>query len=262
MLSGIGAAGRAARGRRRAAPRAARRRPEPPGPPVPDDALGGLRGPTPLRRRQAEVPARVAAAPQRAADLDRRRGRSPSSAPGPGCPPPTSSSTWAPLYFEDHGEEEFDGHAMTIAPVLVSPQARGQVWLRSADPPAKPRILTNSLAEPEDVASMVAGMRARRARSPPPRRWPRSSSASSSPAPRRRTATSSRPTLRRRLELIYHPVGTCRMSDDGRRRGRRLRAARARDRGPARRRRLGLPGDPRRQHATRRRSWSPSAPRT
>ena len=62
------------------------------------------------------------------------------------------------LYFENHGEEEFDGDAMTIAPVLVSPQARGQVWLRSADPLAKPRILTNSLAEPDDVASMVAGM--------------------------------------------------------------------------------------------------------
>ena len=64
------------------------------------------------------------------------------------------------LYFDDHGAEEFDGDAMTIAPVLVSPKARGQVWLRSADPPAKPRILTNSLSEPDDVASMVAGMRA------------------------------------------------------------------------------------------------------
>ncbi len=41
------------------------------------------------------------------------------------------------LYFENHGEEEFDGDAMTIAPVLVSPQARGQVWLRSADPAGK-----------------------------------------------------------------------------------------------------------------------------
>ena len=62
------------------------------------------------------------------------------------------------LYFEDHGAEEFDGHAITIAPVLVSPKSRGQVWLRSADPLAKPRILTNSLSEPEDVASMVAGI--------------------------------------------------------------------------------------------------------
>lgn len=63
-----------------------------------------------------------------------------------------------PAYYEDHGAETFDGHAMVIAPVLVSPQARGQVWLRSADPADKPRILTNSPSEPEDVASLVAGM--------------------------------------------------------------------------------------------------------
>ena len=61
-------------------------------------------------------------------------------------------------YFEDHGAETYDGHCMVIAPVLVSPRARGQVWLRSADPTDKPRILTNSLSEPEDVESMVAGM--------------------------------------------------------------------------------------------------------
>ena len=45
---------------------------------------------------------------------------------------------------------------MTIAPTLISPQARGRAWLRSADPLDKPRILTNSLDEPDDVASMVA----------------------------------------------------------------------------------------------------------
>ena len=32
------------------------------------------------------------------------------------------------------------------------------MWLRSADPADKPRILTNTLAEPEDVDSLVAGM--------------------------------------------------------------------------------------------------------
>ncbi len=61
-------------------------------------------------------------------------------------------------YFEDHGAETYDGHCMVIAPVLVSPRARGQVWLRSSDPTAKPRILTNSLSEPEDLESMIAGM--------------------------------------------------------------------------------------------------------
>ncbi|HZE04515.1 MAG TPA: GMC family oxidoreductase N-terminal domain-containing protein, partial [Solirubrobacteraceae bacterium] len=51
-------------------------------------------------------------------------------------------------YYEDHGAETYDGHAITIAPVLVAPRARGRVWLRSADPTAKPRIITNALSEP------------------------------------------------------------------------------------------------------------------
>ena len=67
------------------------------------------RGADALRRRQAQAPARVGAAPQRAADLDGRPRSSPSSAPGRVCRRPTSSSTWAALYFENHGEEEFDG---------------------------------------------------------------------------------------------------------------------------------------------------------
>src|SRR6202012_3080331 len=61
-------------------------------------------------------------------------------------------------YFEDHGAEEYEGHCVVIGPVLVSPKARGQVWLPSADPAAKPHILTNSLSEPEDLESLLAGM--------------------------------------------------------------------------------------------------------
>ena len=150
------------------------------------------------------------------ADLDRGRGGRLRPHPGRACRRPTSSSTWAPLYFENHGEEEFDGDAMTIAPVLVSPKARGQVWLRSADPLAKPRILTNSLSEPDDVASMVAGMQMAReiAAAVAAGRGRRPQELKPGPdATRAREQLEA--ALRERLELIYHPVGTCRMSDEG-----------------------------------------------
>ena len=115
-------------------------------------------------------------------------------------------------YFEDHGADTYDGHCMVIAPVLVSPKARGQVWLRSSDPTAKPRLITNSLSEPDDVDSMIAGMQLAR-------------EIAAQPALKEITITELKPgaetvdraeleaDLRRRLMLIYHPVGTARMSD-------------------------------------------------
>jgi len=117
-------------------------------------------------------------------------------------------------YYEDHGAEEYDGHAMVIAPVLVSPQARGQVWLRSADPAAKPRIVTNTLSEPEDVSSLVAGMElAREIASQSQLREMVTSELKPGAGVTDRADLEA--DLRRRLMLIYHPVGTCRMSDDG-----------------------------------------------
>jgi choline dehydrogenase len=115
-------------------------------------------------------------------------------------------------YFEDHGAEEYDGHCMVIAPVLVSPLARGQVWLRSGDPTAKPRILTNTLSEPEDMESMLAGMTlARQIAGESPLKEVVVKELKPGPAVQDREQLEA--DLRRRLMLIYHPVGTARMSD-------------------------------------------------
>lgn len=115
-------------------------------------------------------------------------------------------------YFEDHGAEEYDGHCMVIAPVLVAPKARGQVWLGSADPTAKPRIITNSLSEPDDVESMLAGVAlAREIAAQGPLREIVVKELKPGPATVDRSELEA--DLRRRLMLIYHPVGTARMSD-------------------------------------------------
>jgi choline dehydrogenase-like flavoprotein len=115
-------------------------------------------------------------------------------------------------YFEDHGQETYDGHCMVIAPVLVSPKARGQVWLRSADPTAKPRNITNTLSHPDDVESMVAGMRLAReiAEQAPLEQIVVKELKPGAGSTERAELEAD---LRRRLMLIYHPVGTARMSD-------------------------------------------------
>jgi choline dehydrogenase-like flavoprotein len=125
----------------------------------------------------------------------------------PGLPAADIQYHFGAMYYEDHGQERFDGHAMTIAPVLVSPRSRGRLWLRSADPWDKPRILTNSLSEPEDVASLVAGMElARRLAATEPLAAKVVRELKPGPG-----ADDLETALRRRLELIYHPVGTCSM---------------------------------------------------
>jgi choline dehydrogenase len=115
-------------------------------------------------------------------------------------------------YYEDHGAESYDGHCAVIAPVLVSPKARGRVWLRSADPTAKPRIITNTLSHPDDVASLVAGVRLARAiaAQEPLREIVLAELKPGSTVEDREELEAD---LRRRLMLIYHPVGTARMSD-------------------------------------------------
>jgi choline dehydrogenase len=133
----------------------------------------------------------------------------------PGLPAADIQYHFAPAYFADNGFEEFDGHAFTFGPVLVSPKSRGTIRLRSADPADKPRITTNSLAEPEDLASLVAGIRlAREIVTKEP--LAQAARREIYPGPGVDDDADLEADVRRRLDLLYHPVGTCRMgSDDG-----------------------------------------------
>jgi choline dehydrogenase-like flavoprotein len=134
----------------------------------------------------------------------------------PGLPAPDLQFHFAPAYFNDNGFDEFEGHAFTLGPVLVTPKSRGWIKLRSSDPSAKPRILTNSLSEPEDVQALVAGMRrAREIASAGP--LAEATAREIFPGPGVGDSDDDlADDLRRRVELIYHPVGTCKMgaSDD------------------------------------------------
>jgi len=129
----------------------------------------------------------------------------------PGLPAPDVQFHFAPAYFADHGAGEYDGHAMSFGPVLVTPKSRGRVWLRSVDPFAKPRIITNSLTEPEDIASMVAGMKIGREIAA---QFGAVAGREIFPGSGATTDDDLEADLRRRVELLYHPVGTCRIGSD------------------------------------------------
>jgi choline dehydrogenase len=129
----------------------------------------------------------------------------------PGLPAPDLQFHFAPAYFNDNGFDEFDGHAFTMGPVLITPKSRGWIKLRSSDPSDKPRILTNSLSEPEDVQALVAGMRRAREIAAA---GPLAEATAREIFPGPGVGDSDEDLaddLRRRVELIYHPVGTCKM---------------------------------------------------
>jgi choline dehydrogenase len=131
----------------------------------------------------------------------------------PGLPAADIQFHVGAAYFERHGEEEYDGHCFVMAPTLVTPKARGRLRLRSTDPSTHPRIWTNTLSEPDDVASMLAGMKlAREVMATPP--LSRKIVKHLKPGSDVVSDEDLVEHLRRRVELIYHPVGTCRMGQD------------------------------------------------
>lgn len=132
----------------------------------------------------------------------------------PGLPAADLQLHFVPGYFNQHGADKFDGDAITIGPVLITPKSRGRVTLRSADPDDKPRILTNSLAEPDDVASVVAGAKlARNLAATEP--LDSVLSREIFPGAEVQGDEALEDHARSRLELLYHPAGTCRMGRTG-----------------------------------------------
>jgi choline dehydrogenase len=131
----------------------------------------------------------------------------------PGLPAPDLEFHCGPAYFNDNGFDEYDGHAFTLAPVLLTPRSRGTIRLRSSDPLAKPAIRGNHLTEPDDVAALVAGVElARRIAGTGP--LAEAAGREIFPGEAVEGADALEDDVRRRAELLYHPAGTCRMGAD------------------------------------------------
>ncbi|HUH71879.1 MAG TPA: GMC family oxidoreductase N-terminal domain-containing protein [Mycobacterium sp.] len=123
---------------------------------------------------------------------------------------------FAPAPFYDEALVEPQGHGVVFGPILVAPESRGQITLRSADPHAKPVIEPRYLSDPAgaDRAAMMEGLRicARIAAAP-------ALKGLLGPIARPRNCTElNEATLELALNTgshtLYHPLGTCRMGSD------------------------------------------------
>jgi choline dehydrogenase len=119
----------------------------------------------------------------------------------------------AAMYFQE-GLLAPPAHGFTLSACVLKPRSRGLVALSSPDPTAKPFILHNYLAEPEDLRSALAGLRLtmQLATTEPLARYAQTPFM----VPASDSDADVEAHLRGTVQTIYHPVGTCRMgSDDG-----------------------------------------------
>ena len=104
--------------------------------------------------------------------------------------------------------------SLTLMPTMIDPESRGTVRLASTDPFTAPLIDPNYLAEPRDLATLVAGMELVR-------------ETLAHPAVARKVSREVLPGsdqngadlaefVRRNASGVYHPVGTCRIGIDER----------------------------------------------
>lgn len=118
-----------------------------------------------------------------------------------------------PAYLHDHGRRLSLGYGLTLHVCDLLPKSRGRVSLASLDPMAPPRIAANYLSHPDDLPTLLSGLKIARhlITSPALARHVRKETL---PGQHLATDAQLEADIRARAETIYHPVGTCRMGLD------------------------------------------------
>ncbi len=135
----------------------------------------------------------------------------------PGLQQPDLQLHFAPLLCEE-GTDFHDikripkNSGFTILPTLLKPYSRGFVGLHSADPTAAPLIQPNFLSDVRDLDLLVKGVKLalRLVESPA---FDRVRKQISVPVDRSSDEALAAH-IRRTVETVYHPVGTCKMGSD------------------------------------------------
>jgi len=122
-----------------------------------------------------------------------------------------------PAAMLDHGRTRFPQHGMTVAAIVLTPESRGRIALRAADPDAPPLVDPGVFSDPRgrDLDRMVSGLRTVQALLTQTRALASRVTDRLAPTQRLEDTAALRAHARATAQTLYHPVGTCRMGSDG-----------------------------------------------
>jgi choline dehydrogenase len=131
----------------------------------------------------------------------------------PAGPRPNLQFHFIPAYLHDHGRRLSLGYGLTLHVCDLLPKSRGRISLATPDPMAAPKIEANYLSHPDDLPTLLNGLKIARAitRAPALQGY---IAKETLPGQEVTTDAQLEADIRARAETIYHPVGTCRMGTD------------------------------------------------
>jgi choline dehydrogenase len=120
---------------------------------------------------------------------------------------------FGPAYYVNHGLSPRKEHCFGFGPTLVTPESRGEISLRSANPLEPPAIHANYLSTEGDLQVVIHGVRLSRQLAHS-KAFEAYRGDELHPGTDAQTDAEIGEFVRREAETLYHPVGTCKMGND------------------------------------------------
>lgn len=131
----------------------------------------------------------------------------------PTLPAPDIQLFFGAAFVVNHGFNPPGGDGFSLGPCLVKPKSRGNLTLRSADPHDAPNIDPKILTHPDDMEAMVEGYKVAAKMLHTKTLWPFVQNYFA-PLERLHSVGEIMQFIRENSEMMYHPVGTCKMGND------------------------------------------------
>ena len=126
---------------------------------------------------------------------------------------PDLQMLFGPTYYRNHGFATHPEHCFGFGPIVLTPESRGEIFLRSTDPLAHAGIRANYFSSSADMRVLVEGVRLARdiAHSGA---FAAFRGEELHPGADARTDTEIEEFIRAEAQTLYHPAGTCKMGND------------------------------------------------